>query len=413
MFKSVRTLVIVGTFLMLVLGACKPATTPTVAPTSTPTPVPTTAVATSETPAGPVVIATPTEPGKCYLNPMGTVEVSPITEADHVRGATTPKYVVYEYSDFQCPGCGGMAPIVKEFLRLHPEVQLVYRHFPLSFHENAMLAAEAAEAAGAQGKFWEMHDKLFASPEWKTLPNAEARKKMSEYAKELGLDVAQFDAALDNHTYQERVQRDLLEAQALQLQGTPSFIVNNIVYPFDMPLSYDGLESFLRIIKLQARHYAEPPAMTLDMNKTYRATLKTSKGDVVVEFFNASAPTQINNFLFLAREGWYNGNTFFLVRNGFVAVSGDPTDSGYGYPGYFCVGETNSTFDRAGLVGMLPNGQFFITLGTQANQLSGEFPLIGQVVEGLDKLQSMADRIPGDGSTTAADYIESVTISEK
>ncbi len=410
MVKSIRTLVIVGLSLMLLVAACKPTAKPTVAPTSTPTP---TVVATPETPTGPVVIATPTEPGRCYTNPMGTVEVSPVTADDHVRGATQPTYVLYEYSDFQCPGCSGMAPIIKEFLRLHPEIQLVYRHFPLSFHENAMLAAEASEAAAAQGKFWEMHDALFTNAEWKSLSNANARKRMSEYAAAIGLDVARFDADLDNHTYQARVQRDLAEAEALQLQGTPSFIINNVLYPFDMPLSYDGLESFLRIIKLQARHYAEPPAQSLDMNKTYRATLDTSKGKVVIEFFNASAPTQVNNFLFLAREGWYDNTTFFLVRQNFVVVGGDPTDSGYVYPGYFCTGETQSTFDRAGLVGMLPNGQFFITLGTQANQLSNEFSLIGQVVEGLDALQTLSDRIPGDGSTTAADYIKTVTITEQ
>lgn len=411
MVKTIRTLIIVGTLLVLVLAACKPGATPTIAPTSTPTPVPT--ASTPETPTGPVVIATPAEPGQCYLNPMSKVDVTPVGPDDHVKGATNPTIIIYEYSDFQCPGCAGMAPIVKEFLRTHAQVQLVYRHFPLSFHQNAFLAAEAAEAAAAQGKFWEMHDKLFNDNTWKSMEPAEARKQMSVYAKELELDVAKFDAALDNHTYKARVERDLNEAQLLQLQGTPSFIVNGVVYPFDMPLSYDGLASFLRIIDLQARHYAAPPAQTLDMAKTYRATLKTSKGDVVIEFFNASAPTQVNNFLFLAREGWYNGNTFFLVRKDFVAVSGDPSDSGYGYPGYFCVGETNSTFDRAGLVGMLPNGQFFITLGTQANQLSNEFSLIGQVVSGLENLQAMDERIPGDGSMTAADYIESVTISEK
>ncbi len=411
MVKSVRTLIVLGALLALLVAACKPTTTPTVAPTSTPTPAPT--VTTPETPSGPVTIATPTEPGQCYLNPMGKADVSPVGPDDHVTGATEPKMVMYEYSDFQCPGCSGMAPIVKEFVRNHPEIQFVYRHFPLSFHENAMLAAEAAEAAAAQGKFWEMHDKLFSDNTWKGMSAEDARKQMSVYAKDLGLDVAKFDEALNNHTYKARVERDLNEATLLQLQGTPSFIIDGVTYPFDMPLSYDGLESFLRILKLRDRHYAAPPDMTLDMAKTYRATLKTSRGDVVIEFFNASAPTQVNNFIFLAREGWYNGNTFFLVRQNFVAVTGDPTDSGYGYPGYFCTGETNSTFDRAGLVGMLPNGQFFITLGTQANQLSNEFSLIGQVVSGLENLQGLTDRIPGDGTMTAADYIESVTISEQ
>ncbi len=404
MVKITRTLIIVGTLLMLVLAACKPAATPTIAPTSTPAPT------TSETtPTGPVVIATPSEPGECYINPMGEVEVTPVGPDDHVKGSSSPKYVIIEYSDFQCPGCAGMAPIVHEFVKNHPDVQLVYRHFPLSFHQNAQLAAEAAEAAGAQGKFWEMHDKLFTDNAWKSMEPADARKQMSVYAQELGLDVAKFDAELDNHTYKARVERDLNEAMALQLQGTPSFIVNGIIYPFDMPLAYEGLESFLRLLALRDRQYQNPPEQTLDMNKTYRATLKTSKGDVVIEFFNASAPVQVNNFIFLAREKWYDGASFFLVRRDFVAVSGDPSNSGYGYPGYFCVGETNSTFDRAGLVGMLPNGQFFITLGTQANQLSNEFSLIGQVVSGLEYLQALSD----DGSLTAADYIESVTITEQ
>jgi peptidyl-prolyl cis-trans isomerase B (cyclophilin B) len=121
----------------------------------------------------------------------------------------------------------------------------------------------------------------------------------------------------------------------------------------------------------------------------------------------------VNSFVFLSQEGWYDGSEFFFVQENFVAVSGDPTNSTIGYPGYYCEGEEQGVFDRVGLVGMLASGQFFITLGTDASQLSGQFALIGQVTEGLDVLSQLARRQLGDPSAPTADVLETIVITQK
>ncbi|MDY0019223.1 MAG: thioredoxin domain-containing protein, partial [Anaerolineae bacterium] len=175
-------------------------------PTATPSPIPTPTVAPTEVteqtetePTGPVEIVPPTEQAVCEVI-SEAVEPSAVTEKDWVEGASEEdaELTIIEFADFQCPGCAGMAPVMTAFLEAHPEARLVYRHFPLSFHDKAELTAEAAEAAGAQGKFWEMYDLLYTrASEWNGLSVEEARTKMSEYATELELDVKQFDTELD------------------------------------------------------------------------------------------------------------------------------------------------------------------------------------------------------------------------
>jgi protein-disulfide isomerase/cyclophilin family peptidyl-prolyl cis-trans isomerase len=343
--------------------------------------------------------------------------MTPVTDEDWSRGASADeaKVTIVEYSDFQCPGCSGIEPTVEELLSKHPEVRLIYRNFPLvTIHDKAFMAAEAAEAAGAQGKFWEMHDKLFGSQsEWSGLSQDDFRKKLDEYAAALELDAAKFTEAMDQHTYKAKVQAQYDEASdKLQLPGTPSFIYDGLVYQMD--LSPQGLEDFITLSsQIKALRHDEIPAMTMDAKKEYLVTLHTSKGDIVIKLFPESAPTQVNNFLALAREKWYDKSQFFFVAPGYVAVSGDPTNTGYADPGYFCTGEDQGVFDRSGLVGITPGAQFFITLGTDASSLSGKLPLIGQVVEGLDVAKALTVRSPSDPAAPAGDVIESIDITEK
>ena len=150
--------------------------------------------------------------------------------------------------------------------------------------------------------------------------------------------------------------------------------------------------------------------MTISEDGSYEAVLETSKGEIRVELFPASAPIHVNNFVFLAQQKWYDGSDFFFVRDNFVAVTGDPTNSTVGYPGYYCKGEEQGVFDRPGLVGMLSNGQFFITLGSDAAQLNGQFALIGQVREGLDVLDALNRLTVGDPSAPPADVLQTVEI---
>lgn len=411
----------------LLLAACGATGTPE--PTATSTPEPTAESAATENtelpeetvvasePTGPIEIVLPTDPGVCENEPMPELPVRPIDETDWLKGATGDdvEITIIEYSDFECPGCSGTAPMLAQFLVNHPNAQLTYRHFTLSFHAKAILTAEASEAAGAQGKFWEMHDLIFERrAEWQSLSEEEARAKMSAYAEDLDLDLKQFDSALDDGTYLAAIEAETEESRELGLPGTPSLILNGYLYPTEqLGLSLQGLEVFVEILSLADKQYTAAPEITLDVEKNYVATVSTTQGDITFDLFTESAPTSINSFIFLAEEGWYEGTGYFFVQDNFVALAGDPTNSGMGYPGYYCIGETQNLFDRSGLVGMLPNGQFFFTMGPDAANLNNKFALIGQVTDGLEVLDKLASVQPGAPLAAGMDQITSVTVVEE
>jgi protein-disulfide isomerase len=138
-----------------------------------------------------------------------------------VRGGAQPKVTLIEFADFQCPFSTRVHPTLDALLKIYgPDLELVFRHNPLPFHQNAVPAALAAEAARQQGKFWEMHDKLYAH-------NTELdRASLDRYAAELGLDAARFKADLDGGTGTDRLARDTDDARRFGITGTPSFFIN-------------------------------------------------------------------------------------------------------------------------------------------------------------------------------------------
>lgn len=161
--------------------------------------------------------------GKATLPPKEIV----VSEQDHVRGTPGAKVTLVEFADFQCPACGAYEPLVRQVVAENADVvQLVFRHFPLTkIHQNALLASKAAEAAGVQGKFWEMHDKLFENQtEWSTALNA--RDYMIAYASAIGLDAKKFAADLNNPSIEEKVLAEYREGINLGVQGTPTFFLN-------------------------------------------------------------------------------------------------------------------------------------------------------------------------------------------
>lgn len=132
-----------------------------------------------------------------------------------------------EFSDFQCPACQSVQEPLKQILAKYDgKVTFVYRHFPLSsIHKNAQMAAQAGEAAFQQGKFWEMHDKLFETQNsWKDL--ADPRGLFIQYAKEIGLDEAKFASDLESQATKDIVSTDLLASTRYRLSGTPTFFIN-------------------------------------------------------------------------------------------------------------------------------------------------------------------------------------------
>lgn len=152
----------------------------------------------------------------------GTDLAVPLVATDHVLGAEHAPVVVVEYGDFQCPTCKQAAPTVRLLLeRFANRVRFAFRHFPLEeAHPQALGAAEAAESAGEQGKFWEMHDLLFANQDRLTPHH------LRGFAGQLGLDLAAFTAEMDDHVYLQRVREQQDGGRRSHVRGTPGFFVN-------------------------------------------------------------------------------------------------------------------------------------------------------------------------------------------
>jgi protein-disulfide isomerase len=161
--------------------------------------------------AGPTAGA-PTSDVERYKVPLG---------ASPAKGPANAKVTIVEFSEFQCPYCSRVLPTVKKIMSTYPkDVRVVFKHNPLPFHQDAGLASEAAMAAGEQGKFWEMHDLLFANQQQLK------RENLEKYAEGLGLDMTKFKAALDSGKYKRAIQMDQQTAAQFGARGTPSFFIN-------------------------------------------------------------------------------------------------------------------------------------------------------------------------------------------
>lgn len=157
----------------------------------------------------------------------GTQGEVTVTEQDHIRGAATGKVTLVEFGDFQCPACGAYEPIVRQVTGANSaDLKIVFKHFPLvQIHQNALLSAKASEAAGLQGKFWEMHDMLYDKQgEWAN--NLNSRDIFNGYAQALGLDMQKFAQDIDSQQVQDKILNEYKEGVSLGVQGTPTFFVN-------------------------------------------------------------------------------------------------------------------------------------------------------------------------------------------
>jgi protein-disulfide isomerase len=149
---------------------------------------------------------------------------TPVSDRDHIQGPASAPVELVEYGDFECPHCGRAAGVVDQLrAELGDKLRFVFRHFPLSkMHPHARKAAEASEAAAAEGKFWEMHDLLFKNSAMLSVPD------LTRYAAEIGLDADAFIAALTQDTYSARVQEDLSSGVRSGVNGTPTFFINGV-----------------------------------------------------------------------------------------------------------------------------------------------------------------------------------------
>jgi protein-disulfide isomerase len=166
-----------------------------------------------------------------------------VNDADQRKGAENGSLVLVEYSDFQCPACSQVYPVVKQLVDEFPnDLTVVYRHFPLTqIHKHAPIAAQAAEAAGKQDKFWDMHDVLFnTQSSWSRAANP--IEDFEKYAESLGLDVEQFRTDLNSADVRDKVKKD--ENSARSLRGTPTFFLNG--KQIQTPGTYEAFKTLLQ-----------------------------------------------------------------------------------------------------------------------------------------------------------------------
>jgi cyclophilin family peptidyl-prolyl cis-trans isomerase len=286
-----------------------------------------------------------------------------------------------------------------------------------SIHDKAALAAEATEAAGAQGKFWEMHDTIYERQgEWAMQSSDQATETFIGYAKELGLDDKQFSRDLKGGAYRDLVQQRYNEATILSLSSTPTIFINGQYYGSFRDEFYLG--GLIKLYNYDGKLYAAPPPMSINPSQPYFALVKTNQGDFCIELLAEQAPQTVNNFVFLAQEGFYDDVLFHVVLPGVVVQTGDPTGGGFGGSGYYFEDEFSPdlSHDAAGVVSMFNKGspstnssQFFITLQAMPD-LDNKYPIFGRVAAGMDVVENLTPRNPQLDPYAPSDVIETITI---
>lgn len=407
------------------LSACSTGTT-----TATPTDVATEAVTETETvaeePSGGNEIVSglnivPGETMPCstinnlevpadYVGYQAVVEQLPeVSEDDWVKGNADAPVTIIEYADFQCPACSAYSSYLLAYQALYPDTfRLVYRHMPLpSIHHLAYISSMAAEAAGAQGKFWEMYELLFSQQSvWSGYASEEEFTVwVLGQAETLGLDLDQFEADMTDADARASLETQTDEQLALGIHYTPFIIINGTIMS-----SFSVLTQYISVYNYDG--YDTCPSWVVSPDKTYTAKLDTTVGDIYIDLNLAAAPLAVNNFVFLAQQGWFDDVPFHRVLEGFVAQTGEL--SGFG-PGYSFVNETNNdlSYDGPGVVGMANAGadtngsQFFITLAATTS-LDGSYTIFGKVQEdSLALLNEIALRDPD----TAVDFEDATFIN--
>jgi cyclophilin family peptidyl-prolyl cis-trans isomerase len=312
--------------------------------------------------------------------------------------------------------------VVARLLEEHPDdVRVVSRIFPLiSINDKAALAAQAAQAAQEQGKFWEMHDLLYRGQEnWVKLPVEDFTQWIYAQASALEMNVDQLKMDMNREDIIAEVQKAWEEGQKMGLPGTPLVLINGQIYAG--PRDYSSLNDILQLILLGKRQFTSCPPVTVQRSKQYIASLHTEKGEVLIQLFADKAPVTVNSFLYLARQGWYDDITFHRVIPDLFAQAGDPSGTGKGNPGYYIITEFDPTlkFNKPGRVAMVNSGpdtsgsQFFITYAPAA-QYDGQYTIFGEVLSGMEVLESLTPRDAQPGTETPpGDKLLSVTIEEK
>jgi cyclophilin family peptidyl-prolyl cis-trans isomerase/protein-disulfide isomerase len=340
----------------------------------------------------------------------------------HTSGPVDAPVTIIAFSDYQCLQCAFLAASLKQVRLIHPDdVYLVYLLTPQPGLDKDNLAVQAVESADLQGKFWEMHDLLFEKQaQWINLSPADFEAWAADQAAGLGMDPARFTSDFEGSVVADRLHQ-AERFTALTSTFTPPMLFVNSASPYTGLADFAGLDMVIRLNVLAYHQFSACPVQSVDPLKQYLATLHTHRGDVVIQLYPDKAPLAVANFIFLANHGWYDGNTFYRVLPGQMVMTGDPSGTGYGNPGYLFGTEIPAglSFDQPGVVAMDNNGpdtngsRFFVSLAA-APQMDGQYTIIGQVLNGLDVLSSLSARDPQPGFyLPPGDELVSVTVEER
>jgi len=171
---------------------------------------------------------TSTPVSSSILVPKNANETGGVKNGNYLPATSSAKVTLVEFGDYECPACGEYNPIIKQLLAdFSGKINFVFRNFPLTQHANAFISSQAAEAAGLQGKFWQMHDKLYESVnDWSA--SSDAKSIFIGYAQALGLDVNKFKTDIDSSAVKNKIQNDTNNGNLINLSETPTFYLNGV-----------------------------------------------------------------------------------------------------------------------------------------------------------------------------------------
>jgi protein-disulfide isomerase len=177
------------------------------------------------------------------LVPANEYVTGGVENGNYLPASSYAKVTLVEFGDYQCPACIEYHPFVKRLLGEFPgKINYVFRNFPLDYHSNALISSYAAEAAGLQGKYWQMHDKIYESvSEWET--SADAKSIFVGYAAVFGLDVKKFTSDIDSNDVKNKVQADTNDGNLVKLDATPTFYLNGV--KINVGGTYDSFKAMI------------------------------------------------------------------------------------------------------------------------------------------------------------------------
>lgn len=319
-----------------------------------------------------------------------------LLEGDHRYGPINAPLTLVVYGDYQCEPCARLDATLWRLMEEYPgALLLVYRHFPLlPLNDKALMAVQAVEAASRQGRFWEAHRYLYThQAEWRDMAPEAFPDYLLSMAQTLALDLARFTQDLTDPDIQALAYRAWKAGQALGLEAAPTLFLNGEWFPG--PPTYEALRTVVALNQLEQRRFTACPPWRVHFDHLYLLDLRLPQDLVVLRLEPQWAPQGVNAVVFLAQEGWYQGMGIYDVVPGQALYLGDPSNTGYGHPGFLIPWEAPAVGLRSGRVVLLPespgwNSPRMAILLDEVPAWENQVTVIGEVVQGMDGLRYVA-----------------------